>query len=840
MKKTIKFAIVLAALPGSSFGRDVAMPDASGNLNDDLFWGAGKPAAGDVVVWDGGMTGNRIATIGADPLNPAVVDFAIAGLRFMTSLNVAAAGAQAVDGSGTLELGANGIVVSALGTAAAPFAASINAPVRLTANQRWDSGGSGITSTVKNELNINGNVDANGNAINFTGTGSTATFNNSYNFDGFAHSRTGDSISADWKTINGGVVRFSNFGSFGAGDIILSGHGSVLRGNGGIEFFGGGEFALGNALHFSALGKFIISQDSSISLNGDIHYDSASSQATIGLFVSGTNALDGTDNALTLNGDIVLNNSNPGTRGTGFIIASGGRAVFNGSICEAGGATLPQPVSFEIAGGTAVKARAELRAPNRHAGGTTAGGYTVIAAAHAGAFGSGALFFSGPGHLEAIDQDLVFPNDILFACTGSSGSRITTFAGTNNITFTGAAGLNGTAISTIETAMAPGKSATFAGDFTFSDMANGATQALYFASAPSSPNAGFIRMTGDIKDGATGAGRIAASHNSKPYLELSGNNTFSGGVTLESGSLANVLLGGDNALGTGAFAFGNGVSAISASGAKGIVLRNLLRPEASGSTLNITGSNSLEFARGGENMGNASRVFNNSIAEGRKFTLSGGDFIMSQSDSAYNVGFTFSGGGMSVVNCDLKSRSALNDWVTVSDAGSVLALNGANTYRGATTANTNATLTGSGSLAGIATINGGATLRPQGMTFNGGLNLSPAWKKTVAFGYGDLAIIANGSTLAWGGNANNAVAINLLGDWKFSASSSMLLFDLANGMIANESHLDFTNFTHEGEAVSFPLSLQYDDGEASGKAPGIYIIGGLAYIPREPSLILAR
>ena len=838
-EKLILRAIALAAMPSISFCLEVAVPDASGNLNDASFWSAGAPSVGDVVIWDGSLTGNRTVTIDADPLNFATVNFTTAGLRFMTTLDVASAGTQTINGSGTLELGANGVIISALGTPAAPFIANINTPIRLTANQRWDSSGVGILSTVNNNFNINGDMDANGNAISFTGTGGTVTFNSSYNFDGFTHSRWGDAVSADWKTLNGGVVRFSNLGSFGTGDIVLVGHRSVFRGSGGIEFFGGGEFVIENDLRISDFGKFLISQDSSLTFNGNIYYDSATSQATIGLFASGTNKLDGSDNVLTLNGDIVINNANPETRGTCFFIASDGRAVFNGSILEASAAPLPLPVTFEIAGGT-TKARVELRAPNYHTGGTTVNGYISLAAARADVFGSEKVIFSGPGFMEAIDQDLTFHNDILFASTGSSGTRTTTFAGTNNITFTGAAGLNGTAMSVIETAMEPDKSATFTGDFTFSDMANSATQALYFSSAPGLPSAGFIRMTGDMKDGATGAGRIAASHNSKPYFELSGNNTFSGGVTLESGSFANVRFGSENAIGTGPFSFGNGTSTISASGAKGIVLHNLMRAEASGSTLSITGSNNLEFARGFENINNSGRTFNNSIIAGRKFTLSGGDFVMSQNGATANIEFTFNGGGTTIINCDMISRSTSNDVVIVRGDGSVLTLNGANRYRGDTRVLVGATLKGSGSINGAGVIESGGTLNPQKFTFNGGLRFNVNGAKTAEFGYDDLAIIANGSALTWADNSGRAVTINIVGDWKFAPNASMLLFDLSDGTIANAAHLSFTNFTKDGEEITKPLSLQYDDGVISGKTPGVYVVGGFAYIPREPTQIIVR
>lgn len=181
-------------------------------------------------------------------------------------------------------------------------------------------------------------------------------------------------------------------------------------------------------------------------------------------------------------------------------------------------------------------------------------------------------------------------------------------------------------------------------------------------------NAVFFNINGDVSEGAA-AGSLNLS-GAKSLFVLSGNSNYSGGTTLQSGTLG---IGSDTALGVGPLITGSAgkPATLFASGGDRSIANDL---NLSGTTL-IVGENSLSVHGTLTNSGTNINTLVNNLTSG---TLTFGN--VSLSDTATTGKLILNGAGSTLINGAI-SNGSLATSGTLNYAGSgVLGLNGTSTF----------------------------------------------------------------------------------------------------------------------------------------------------------------
>ncbi|HRJ71007.1 MAG TPA: autotransporter-associated beta strand repeat-containing protein [Terrimicrobiaceae bacterium] len=194
--------------------------------------------------------------------------------------------------------------------------------------------------------------------------------------------------------------------------------------------------------------------------------------------------------------------------------------------------------------------------------------------------------------------------------------------------------------------------------------------------------AGTGEIAGRITDGPGGS-VISMTKAGTGMWTLSGSNSYSGGMTLASGTLG---LGHKNALGTGALTFGNSSNATTLLATTGLTgsnaIANAVSINAAGTTT-ITGTNALEFSGTvtGSQVASARTLTVSNLAT---TTFSGPVFLAS--GTANGSGLNINGTGNVVISGAVSDNTSSGTGSTLTYAGSgILSLNGTNAYRGTTT-----------------------------------------------------------------------------------------------------------------------------------------------------------
>ena len=190
--------------------------------------------------------------------------------------------------------------------------------------------------------------------------------------------------------------------------------------------------------------------------------------------------------------------------------------------------------------------------------------------------------------------------------------------------------------------------------------------------------------------------------------EAAGANV-TGAVSIGSSSAITVIVGHQNALGTGTMSWLSGASTFQAStdltGANAIANTLEFKSASGGSGYTFSGNSSIEFTGTATvNHTNDNQMILNNIAAGK--TLKFKDFVLNNAATA-SMTTVFSGSGATEVAGIISNGGGTTRGLTYSGTGS-LTLSGSNSYNGLTTlTGRTLTLTGSNSSAGTITVNGG-------------------------------------------------------------------------------------------------------------------------------------
>jgi fibronectin-binding autotransporter adhesin len=279
-----------------------------------------------------------------------------------------------------------------------------------------------------------------------------------------------------------------------------------------------------------------------------------------------------------------------------------------------------------------------------------------------------------------------------------------------------------------------------------------------------------------------GGGSVSVSSLNAAPLTLSGNNTFSGGVTLSSGAYLNV--NSNTALGTGTLTINGGIIDSSAAG---VALGNV--PQAWNNDFTFGGSNNLNLGTGAVLLGS-----------NRTITLNGGVLTVngpiSDGGAGYSLSIT-SPSGTGVLA--LGGTSNYSGGTNVNSGA--LVVNGALTGSGGVMVQSGGTLAGTGSaLGGGVTLNGGATLSPGPSPFPGSIGTFTASSLSVGSG----AAINFDLATTTGGTGNDTVAVT--GNLSLPSGSVTIDVNPTGGSLSQNA--SYTLFTY-GSLTNTSSSLVY-------------------------------
>ena len=394
---------------------------------------------------------------------------------------------------------------------------------------------------------------------------------------GFFDTNQGAGSSATFEVLSGGAATFSgNFSmndAAGTGNVIVDGSGSVITvaGNTTISGSAGNTLTISNGGTFTAGANFTYAP-ASLSIGGGGSRFELGSGSTGGAMTN-LNAI-----SIASGGTFVINQSDAVTQGT----------EFGNSISGAG--------SIEQAGtGTTT-----LNVANSHTGGTTLSSGTLVLG-DAAAAGTGAITLSGGILAENVADNTVYANDIV-ATAGTSTAIIDTSGGNYDIsgTLSGSGTLNfgGTGDGQFNANVRNfgSWSGSFSGTITHESVSGGNNLFLAGLNTPSlklstsgSTSGAYTRLasantigelsgTGGVirgRDGSltvnqgtvtTYSGQLADEgtrtltfvKGGSGTLTLDGANTYTGGTTLNEGTL---VLGNAAAAGTGTITLSGGILA---------------------------------------------------------------------------------------------------------------------------------------------------------------------------------------------------------------------------------------------------------------------------------------
>ena len=464
------------------------------------------------------------------------------------------------------------------------------------------------------------------------------------------------------------------------------------------------------------------------------------------------------------------------------------RSTFLQSIALAAGVALlfaaPVPRALAADGSWNVDANGNWSTTGSWLGGTIPGSTSLTDSADVATFG----FTLTTGRAVTVDANrniggITFSNTSAFGYTLSGGSLLLSTGGVIQT-----AESNGAHTDTISSAIAiqgVGGTGTFTAGATSASglLSIGAVTGVSTASNTTTltlngNNTGANAVTGIIGNGSAG-GTLAVVKSGSGQWRLSGVNTFSGGVTLNDGTLS---LGANAALGTGTFTIAGGSINVTAA----LLTTNTQNWNGD---FTFVGSNTLNLGTGAVAMNSSRTVTVNA--------------------STLTVGGVISGAGFGL---------------TKAGAG-VLSLGGANTFTGGVTINSGTlrvtSAIGNGGVAGPL---GAATSDAANLMINGGtleLNYSSAnttSDRGITFG-------TNGGTI-YGNGTYGAAAIALNGPVVLQGNGARTITLRANA--SNRVYTLAGNFADAGGATSIVTAAGPNAGTSSWRLNGsVTMTGGL-------------
>ena len=339
-------------------------------------------------------------------------------------------------------------------------------------------------------------------------------------------------------------------------------------------------------------------------------------------------------------------------------------------------------------------------------------------------------------------------------------------------------------------------------------------------------------------------------------FSLSGNNTFQGGIDMREGTL---LLGNDNAAGTGTIILDSSTT-LAAAGGPGVVrsIANPISVSGSSATFGVNDGNTLTLTGGITGNSEATLTFNGG---------SGGNLIITQPTSA-DYEFVVSSGTVTAGN-----NTALGP-----AGNSVLLTGGAalNVRTGVTLSNplvlsgSANTLSGSGTIASSVVDDSTAVISPSAspgngpgtLTFSGGLTLASGGaisfhlydaNGSAGTGYSlisatnGLSLTASPGTITFnlvsidsGGNAANAVNFNAATpySWMFATSTSAI-----SGFDPTDFTLNTSGFLNNGNGGTFSFSETGNNlylNFTPVPEPSTWVLIGLGGLALVPFLVRRR
>ncbi|EAA3447484.1 autotransporter-associated beta strand repeat-containing protein [Salmonella enterica] len=599
-------------------------------------------------------------------------------------------------------------------------------------------------------------------------------------------------------TISGGTLVATNVDALGTGDVTddatlelntggtfdnaISGSGQVVKSGdetltlSGTNTYSGGTLISGGTLvasNVEALGTGDVTNDAVLELNTSGDFDNA---------LSGSGQVEKSgDGTLTLSG------SNTYTGGTlisgGTLVASNVEALGTGDVTDNAVLELNTGGDFDNAisgSGQVVKSGDEtltLSGANSYTGGTTISGGTLVATS-----------------VDALGSGDVTDNAVLELNTGGdftnsiSGSGQVVKSGDETLTLSGANSYTGGTLISSGTLVANDVNALGTGDVT-----DNATLAL---------NTG-----GTFDNAISGSGKVEKSGDKT--LTLSGANSYTGGTTINDGTLvaSNVeALGSGDVTDNATLELNTGGTFDNAIGGSGNVVKS------GADTLTLSGSNNytggttindgtlvatnVEALGSGDVTDNAtlelntSGTFDNAISGSGQVVKSGDDTLALSGSNTYTGGTLISGGTLVATSVEALGSGDVTDNAVlelntggtfdnvISGSGQVvksgddaLTLSGANTYTGGTTINDGTLVATSVDALGSGDIDNYASLQLNASGQFVTANLTTHDNATTAIGAGS-ALRANTLTQ----EANSTLAVHLTD----SNSGAIVTADRAN------------------------------------------------------------
>ncbi|EAC0682831.1 autotransporter outer membrane beta-barrel domain-containing protein [Salmonella enterica] len=599
-------------------------------------------------------------------------------------------------------------------------------------------------------------------------------------------------------TISGGTLVATNVDALGTGDVTddatlelntggtfdnaISGSGLVVKSGdetltlSGTNTYSGGTLISGGTLvasNVEALGTGDVTNDAVLELNTSGDFDNA---------LSGSGQVEKSgDGTLTLSG------SNTYTGGTlisgGTLVASNVEALGTGDVTDNAVLELNTGGDFDNAisgSGQVVKSGDEtltLSGANSYTGGTTISGGTLVATS-----------------VDALGSGDVTDNAVLELNTGGdftnsiSGSGQVVKSGDETLTLSGANSYTGGTLISSGTLVANDVNALGTGDVT-----DNATLAL---------NTG-----GTFDNAISGSGKVEKSGDKT--LTLSGANSYTGGTTINDGTLvaSNVeALGSGDVTDNATLELNTGGTFDNAIGGSGNVVKS------GADTLTLSGSNNytggttindgtlvatnVEALGSGDVTDNAtlelntSGTFDNAISGSGQVVKSGDDTLALSGSNTYTGGTLISGGTLVATSVEALGSGDVTDNAVlelntggtfdnvISGSGQVvksgddaLTLSGANTYTGGTTINDGTLVATSVDALGSGDIDNYASLQLNASGQFVTANLTTHDNATTAIGAGS-ALRANTLTQ----EANSTLAVHLTD----SNSGAIVTADRAN------------------------------------------------------------
>jgi len=318
--------------------------------------------------------------------------------------------------------------------------------------------------------------------------------------------------------------------------------------------------------------------------------------------------------------------------------------------------------------------------------------------------------------------------------------------------------------------------------------------------------------SGDLAVSATLVGTGTLTKTGLGELDLSGMNTWTGGIVLDAGTLG---IGSANALGTGTITINGGE--VRAVGAERWMSNNVVingdftlgRLTHFLGSVTLTNDVTLTSANP-DSSAPASSSFFGTIGGNHRITFTEGDnptgTIYVGGNNTYTGGTTIRAGTILVGHNNALGTGTvtieggtLQVWDIVTLANRIVLDGG--------------TLAGAGTLAGDVTFNSGATLAPSDftgsapgtLTFTGGLTLADGTALDFQLGTTSDLILVSGGTLTGSASAGG-ITLNFSDAGGFAADTTYILFDFTG---ADLTSFDLSDFTLGSTLAGYDYSLDF-------------------------------